>query len=181
MYGGSFDPPHVGHAMVAAWLRWTDRADEVWLVPVRGHPFGKDSASYEDRLAMTAAVASLLPGVRASDVERDLPVPSYTIDTLDALAARHPEHTFRLVVGADCLAEVHRWKDWAGIERRYAPILVGRQGYAPLPDTIDFPGVSATDVRARVARGEEIGHLVPAVIADRVRALYSGGPREVMP
>jgi len=181
VYGGSFNPPHVGHAMVAAWLRWTDRADEVWLVPVHGHPFAKDLVSYADRLALVEAVAAGVPGARACDLERDLPVPSYTIDTLDALAARHPEHAFRLVVGADTLSEVHRWKDWDGIERRYRPIVVGRQGYPSPPGTVDFPGVSATEVRARVARGEPVDHLVPAAILARVLALYSGGPSDVTP
>lgn len=183
VYGGSFDPPHVGHLMVAGWLRWTDRADEVWLVPVRGHPFAKESAPYDERLALVEAVAAHVPGTRACDVERHLPVPSYTVDTLDALARRHPEHTFRLVVGADVLADVHRWKDWDGIEARYAPIVVGRQGWPTPPGAIDFPGVSATEVRRRARAGESFDGLVPAAIVDRVRRLYSsdGGPVETKP
>ena len=184
VYGGTFDPPHVGHAMVAAWLRWTDRCDEAWIVPVRGHPFGKDAAPYEERVALCEAAFAGIPGVRISTIERDLPLPSYTVDTLGALARRHPEHAFRLVVGADVLAEVDRWRDWAGIVRAYPPIVVGRQGFPLPPGAIPFPAVSATEVRARAARGEPIDHLVSAAIVGRVRELYggsSGGPSEEIP
>lgn len=172
VYGGSFNPPHVGHLMVASWVRWTDRADEVWLVPVHGHPFSKDLAPFPERLAMCEAVAAAIPGVRACDVERDLPLPSYSIDTLDALAARHPDHAFRLVVGADLLPELPRWKDWDGILARYPPIVAGRQGWPTPPEALDFPGVSATGIRERVRKGLPIDHLVPAAIIDRVRGLY---------
>ena len=179
IYGGSFNPPHVGHALVAAWLRWTDRCDEVWLVPVHGHPFAKDLASFADRVDLCERLAALLPGVRVCTVERELPVPSYTIDTLGELARRHPEHRFRLVVGADVLQEVHRWKDWAGIEASYDPIRVGRQGFPSPAGAIDFPGVSSTEVRARCAEGRSIDHLVPAPLVERVQRIYgsaSGGP-----
>ena len=183
VYGGSFNPPHVGHAMVSAWLRWTGLADEVWWLPVLGHPFAKDLVPFDERVALCEAVARELPAARVSTIEQQLPTPSYTVDTLDALALRFPAHTFRLVVGADVLSEVDRWKDWAGITRRYAPIVVGRQGYAPPAETVDFPGVSATEIRLRCARGLPIEHLVPAAIAPRVRALYgsSGGPVEAKP
>jgi nicotinate-nucleotide adenylyltransferase len=148
----------------------------VWFVPVLGHPFDKGLAPFEERVAMAEGVAALVPGARVCTVERDLPVPSYTIDTLAALAARHPEHTFRLVVGADVLAEVHRWKDWDGIVARFGVEVVGRQGYPPVAGAIDFPGVSATEIRARVARGESVAHLVPAVLLDRVLRLYRASP-----
>lgn len=174
VYGGSFNPPHVGHAMVSAWLRWTDRVDEVWWVPVAGHPFAKDLLPFAERVALCEAVVAGLPGARVCTIESELPRPSYTIDTLGALAARHRGHAFRLVVGADVLGEVGKWKDWAGLSARFDPIVVGRQGFPTPPGAIDFPGVSSTEIRARAARGEGLEHLVPAVIRDRVAALFRG-------
>lgn len=164
VYGGSFDPPHVGHAMVSAWLRWTDRCDEVWWVPVKGHPFAKQSRPYDDRLAMCRALTATLPDARVCDVERTLPTPSYTIDTLRTLAAAHPEHTFRLVVGADVLPETGKWRAWDAITREFPPIVVGRAGHPTPPGAIDFPAISSTEVRRRLAAGEPVDELVPSVV-----------------
>ena len=86
VYGGSFDPPHVGHAMVTSWLRWTGQVDEVWLLPVASHAFGKDLVSFEDRVEMCRAMGEVLgPWVRVCEIERDLPPPNYTLYTLLSL------------------------------------------------------------------------------------------------
>ena len=148
VYGGSFNPPHVGHAMVAAWLRWTGRADAVWLVPVYRHAFeswhGKSLAPFEERVRWCEALAADVgEGISVCTIEADLPTPSYTVDTLRSLAALHPEHHFRLVVGADALPQLPQWRDWAGIERDFDPVVVGRQGYDDVADSIAFPGSAA--------------------------------------
>lgn len=182
VYGGSFNPPHVGHAMVASWLVWTNRCEEVWLLPVHGHPFAKDLRAFDDRVDLCERLAKRLERVRVCTIERELPVPSYTIDTLGELSRRHPEHRFRLVVGADVLGEVHRWKDWAGIEASYDPIRVGRQGFPTPPGAIDFPGVSSTEIRSRCAEGLPVDHLVPCDLVAPIARLYgngSGGPDAV--
>jgi nicotinate-nucleotide adenylyltransferase len=175
VYGGSFDPPHVGHLMVTAWLRWTARSDEVWWVPVRGHPFAKDVRPFDVRVGLCEAAVQALDGVEVCGVERELPVPSYTIDTLDHLAQRHPDATFRLVVGADVIGQTSKWRRWDEIEARYRPIVVGRAGYPPVAGAITFPEVSSTDIRGRVRAGRAVDHLVPASILERVEALYSSG------
>ncbi len=180
IYGGSFNPPHVAHAMVAAWVRWTGAADAVWLVPVYRHAFegsqDKVLAPYERRCAWCAALCDELgPGFEVSRVESELPVPSYSVDTLTALAQRHPEHRFRLVVGADVLPQTDQWKDWPRIERSFRPIVAGRAGYAtPGRATVDFPDVSSTDLRSRIAAGEPFDHLVPAGVARLLRGVDAG-------
>lgn len=166
VYGGSFNPPHVGHAMVAAWLGWTARVDEVWLVPTWQHAFEKKLAPWDARVAACEALAAAVgPHVRVSTIEAALPSPSYTVQTLDALAAAHPEHRFRLVVGSDVLVQP-AWKDWPRIEAHYAPILVGRGGYAPIPGSPSFPEVSSSEIRERLERGEDVGHLVMRGVLD---------------
>jgi nicotinate-nucleotide adenylyltransferase len=169
IYGGSFNPPHVGHAMVAGWLRWADRADEVWLVPAFVHPFDKDLAPFEDRLAWCRALADAVgPWVRVEAIEATLPTPSYTIDTLETLSARHPASRFRLVVGADVLEAVPQWKRWDRIVERFDPVVVGRQGWPVPTGTIGFPEVSSTEVRRRIRAGEPVDHLVPAGVLARL-------------
>lgn len=170
IYGGSFHPPHLGHGLVAAWLLWTERVDEVWLVPVFDHPFAKELAPFDDRVRWCEALASTIdPRVRVSTVERDLAGVSYTVRTLDALADRHPEHAFRLVIGADVLASTPKWRQWERIAERYAPIVVGRAGYGDVPGAPTFPEVSSTQVRAALAAGDPVDHLVPAAVLREIR------------
>lgn len=171
IYGGSFNPPHLGHAMVAATVLWTGRADQVWLLPALSHAFAKALAPFEDRVRACQALADTVDPdrVRVCTVERDLPVPSYTIHTLDHLSAAHPTFRFSLVVGADTLPDTPKWKDWDRISAEYAPVVIGRAGY-PSPDGAPvIPNISSTEVRRRLARGESVEALVPA----RVRGVLT--------
>ncbi len=164
VFGGSFNPPHVGHAMVAAWLRWADRVDEVWLLPAFRHAFDKSLAPFDVRVRACEALSTVLGvGFRVETIESTLPTPSYTVRTLDALAARHPEHRFRFVVGADVLPQLPQWREWARVAEQYAPIVVGR-GAVAVDGAPTFPEVSSTEVRRRIAAGEPVDHLVPAAV-----------------
>lgn len=165
VFGGSFNPPHVGHGLVAAWLYWSGRVDEVWLLPAHHHPFAKALAPFDARVPMCDALARAVgPWVRTCAIEAELPSPSYSIQTLDALASRHPSHRFQLVIGADVVSDLPRWHRWPDIEARYAPIRVGRQGYPTPEGAIDFPGISSTEVRQRLAAGASVDHLVPSTV-----------------
>jgi len=171
IFGGSFNPPHVVHGMVASWLLETELVDEVWLVPVYRHAFEgthtKRLAPFEERVRWCRVIASEVDArVRVSEVESTLEVPSFTIDTLDHLAGAHPEHQFRLVIGADVLDQVDSWRDWEGIQARYAPIVVGRQGHRAPEGVPVFPDISSTAIRRRLAEGEPTeGLLTPGVAA----------------
>lgn len=170
VYGGSFNPPHVAHAMVAAWLLWTDQVDEVWLVPVFRHAFepwhGKTLAPFEERLRWCEAMAADVdPRVRVCPIERELPTPSYTVQTLRALREASPGHRWRLVVGSDVLSTLPKWRDWASIEAEFEPLVVGREGYPDAACPVSFPDVSSTNIRERLARGEPISQLVTRSVA----------------
>lgn len=178
--GGTFSPPHVGHALVAAWLAWTDRADEVWLLPSAAHAFGKPAAPWAHRLAWCAALAEAVgPFVRVCDAEatlREGDAPVFTVDVLDHLAARHPTHTFRLVVGADVLPDTSRWWAWDRLAAAYAPIVVGRAGFPPLDGVPTFPAVSSTEIRRRLAAGAPVDGLVPARVLAAIRETGFSAP-----
>lgn len=184
VYGGSFSPPHVGHAMVASWVRWTGRAEAVWLLPVYQHAFegrhSKRLAPFDDRLAWCRALADELgPGLEVCDVERRLPAPSYTVNTLRHLRAAHPEHDFRLLIGADVLPQLPQWRDWEAIARDFSPIVVGRQGHAA-PEgvpVVDFPNVSSTEIRDRLGSGAPVSHLVTAGVERLLRAYWASSGR----
>lgn len=168
LFGGSFNPPHVGHQMVALYALETCAVDELWLVPAFAHPFGKALASFADRVAMCEhAAAALGPRAQVCRVEAELAarpgfVASRTLDTVDELARRQPGTTWRLVVGADILAETHKWYRWDELIRRAPPIVVGRGGYAE-PSGVAMPDVSSTHIRDLLAAGkrDELARLLP--------------------
>ncbi len=168
VYGGSFDPPHIGHAMVAAWARWSGLCDEVWLVPVGDHPFGKVSSTFAARCAWADAMASDVGDfVRVSRVEGERPGPHYTIDTLRTLVARHPGVRFRLLMGADLWPARASWRSWGEIERDFAPIVVGRGAEASPQGWPGFPEISSSSIRSWRQQGRDLhGWLTTRVAAE---------------
>ena len=107
LFGGSFNPPHVAHQLVALYVLETAPVDALWFVPAFEHAFGKPLAAFEDRLAMCElAAAALGPRAQVSDVERALGGRSLTLRTVRRLTELHPEHAFSLVIGSDLTGEV---------------------------------------------------------------------------
>ena len=187
VFGGTFDPPHVGHVAVAANVRWALGLHEVLLV-VANEPWQKAHlpvSSAADRLAMVEAAVAGVPGVAASAVEIERGGPSFTVDTLRELGRRHPRAPLHVVVGTDAAALLDTWERAAEVRERAGVVVVGRPG-APevLPPGwqathVDVPllDVSSTDLRARVADGRPLDGLVPAPVLAliRERGLYAAG------
>ena len=173
LYGGSFNPPHVGHALGIAWVLSATPVDAVWLIPCWAHAFDKPLAPFEHRRAMCAALAApFAPDrVAVSDVEARIGGTSRTIDTVTRLRDEHPEHRFDLVVGADIFAERHQWKRFDALERLCAFWVLGRAGYPGPPGrktSPPLPDVSSTEVRRRLRAGEDAGALVPRAVGDYI-------------
>ena len=172
IYGGSFDPPHLGHVLSVAWALSAADIDEVWVIPTWEHAFGKShGASFETRMEMCQLAFAPFRGVTCLDIERELGGVSRTLDTLEALGQRHPNAGLRLWVGADVLSTVDRWHRWDDIVALAPPLVVGREGYPASKDCpISIPDVSSTDVRAALETGGELHGLVPAAVIARIRA-----------
>jgi nicotinate-nucleotide adenylyltransferase len=165
LFGGSFNPPHVAHQLVALYVLETQPVDELWFVPTYSHPFGKALADYEHRIAMCElAAAALGPRAQVSRAEAELAarpgfVTSHTLDLVDhAIAAGHAP---RLVIGADILRDAAKWHRWDDVVARAPPIVVGRGGHPPpdggisaAPAPVTMPEISATHVRDLLARGD---------------------------
>lgn len=163
LFGGSFNPPHVAHQLVALYVLETCDVDELWFVPTYVHPFHKALASFEDRIAMCELVAEPLgPRAHVSRVEEELAqqpdfVASRTFDLVELLLAQEPENSFRLVIGADILRETDKWYRWDDLVQLAPPLVIGRTGY-PLPvgteTGIAMPEISATRARELLAAGD---------------------------
>jgi nicotinate-nucleotide adenylyltransferase len=178
VYGGSFDPPHLGHVLSVAWTLSAAEIDEVWIIPTWKHAFDKEhGAPFEHRMSMCELAFAPFRGVEVSDVERRLGGVSRTLRTVETLEAEHPDAVFRLLVGADVLPSTDRWHRWDEVVRIAPPLVIGRQGY-PVPEgcPISIPNINSTDIRSGLTNAGDITGLVPFAVIEHIRShdLYQG-------
>lgn len=168
LFGGSFDPPHVGHLLAAAYVLATEPVDELWFVPVLSHPLGKQlAASYDHRVALCQQLASLLPRSGVSRAEEESGH-TRTVDLLRWLKGKNPGAGFALVLGTDLDAERAQWKQFDKIHQLARVITVQRGGYSQRG--VAIPAVSSTEVRALLKSGGDASPLVPRGVLEAIRA-----------
>jgi nicotinate-nucleotide adenylyltransferase len=164
VFGGSFNPPHVGHVLAVSYVLSVLPVDGVIVVPVYRHVFGKDLAPFDARLEMVRLAMGWIPGVEISDVERDLGGESRTLYTIEALLKKVPGRRLRLVIGSDVLDDLPNWHRFDRIAELAPPIVLGRAGYErPEAPIALLPEVSSTAIRSAAAAGklDELAALVP--------------------
>lgn len=189
-FGGSFDPPHLGHVILARDAFEQLGLDKVYLIPavqspLRGRPH---AASFAERLEMCRIVAAGRPWLDVLDIEAGLPVPSYTINTARALVERFPGATRVWLVGADQWDNLPAWKDYENLTRVLRFGVASRPGWkiTPLPPPCPEASllrarnieISSTDIRERLYCKLPIDHLAPQGVADYIltHALYQHHP-----
>ena len=197
--GGSFDPVHVAHVALAESALQALALDEVRWVPV-GQPWQKarQLAPAEHRVAMVEQAVAHEPRFVVDRIEVDRSGPSYTLDTVQALQAAHPDVTgWCLIIGLDQYLNLPTWQGWRELLGRVTLAVAVREGGQPeastelaahphrmLPLPMAPHAVSSTDIRTRLARGETPESLVPTLLSEGVaryianHQLYaSGAPR----
>ncbi len=174
IFGGSFDPPHIGHVLAATWVRSATEVDRVIVVPTLEHPFGKRMAPYPHRRRMAELAFAPLSQVEVSDIEARLGGASYTVRTLEALKRAHPDVTLRLIIGSDLVEQVPSWREGPRIPALAPLLVVGRAGHGA--HQIAMPEVSSTEIRARLRAGEPVDGLVPRAVLEYLARtpLYAG-------
>ncbi len=175
LFGGSFNPPHIGHVLAASHVLATHEPDQLWVMPAFRHPFGKPLAPFEDRVRMCElAFANLIGRVVVSRIEAEVDGDGTTVTVLEHLMRRFHDVKLSLVIGADILPERPKWKDFARISELAEVIAIGRAGYPGRETGLALPEVSSTEIRARLSSGEPVAGLVPASVATyiRMRGLY---------
>ncbi|MGN0238778.1 MAG: nicotinate (nicotinamide) nucleotide adenylyltransferase [Paludibacteraceae bacterium] len=163
IFSGSFNPIHLGHTRLAAYIRQQAGLDEVWLMVSPNNPLKAASGLMDEKLRYHLAelATAELEGIRPSDFEFHLPKPSYTIHTLEQLTAAYPQHQFSLIIGSDNMAIFHKWKDWQRILALYPIIVYPREGddlaalkqLYPMMHVIEgapLLNISATEIRAHL-------------------------------
>lgn len=173
LLGGAFNPPHIGHLMIAQQILDFTDCDEVWFLPNYGQIPPKPVADVSDRLAMTRLLS--LPHTRVSTLEIDHKLDGDTVHLLPLLPA---EHTFSFVIGSDQLPTFHLWGGWRELLQKLPFLVFPRYGY---PNEPLYPGmavvesplmvgsnISSTKIRERVAKSLPIDQFVPASVASYI-------------
>jgi nicotinate-nucleotide adenylyltransferase len=188
LYGGTFDPIHLGHLRAAETAREAVRLDLVAFLPSAVPPHrGGPISSPGDRLAMARLATASQPRFEAWDTELRRPGPSYTVETVSALLAERPSDSFVLVVGADTWPEMMSWREPERLLSLVDVAVVDRPGFPGENPRPPFPGarvvrraegpslpISATAIRERTLRGLSVRFLVPDAVDDYIlaRGLY---------
>lgn len=187
MFGGTFDPPHVGHLVVAVNVRFSLRLDRVLLV-VANEPWQKTGSRMispaRDRLSMVEAAVRGVEGLQASDIEIARGGPSYTADTLEELHEREPSAELFLLLGSDAAAGLPTWERVDAVQELATVVAVERPGAAPGPPRpgwrwlqVETPRleVSSSDLRERCVDGRPLDYLLtpPVISCIRERGLYA--------
>jgi len=182
---GSFDPVHMGHLMVADYMVTHVGFSEVWLVvsPKSPHKLNLEQTPFEVRVEMATLAVEDNERIQVSDVERSLPVPSYTIDALNELDQRNQDIEFSLLMGSDNLARFTTWKEWERILDNFGCHVYHRPGHDPDHEIRhsrlvfhEAPQISlsSTYIRNLYADGLSTRYLVPEKVDAfiRIRNLY---------
>ena len=196
VFGGSFDPVHRGHLQLAETALQQARLDRVVLIPAAKQPLKPSGphASDADRLAMLRLAIDAQPQLAVEPLELERGGVSYTYETLQSLAERHPGAELWLLIGADAVAELPQWREPARILALATPLIAARPGH-PWPDLSPLASlvgperleaiasarqrmppcdVSSSDIRRRIAAGQPWRALTDPAVADyiEVRGLY---------
>lgn len=172
LFFGSFNPIHIGHLIIANYMAGFSGLKEVWLVVSPHNPLkNRNSLSnMYDRLEMARLATETSDQIKVSDIEFNLPQPSYTIDTLTYLQEKYPGKEFALIMGADNLASFKKWKNYEVILKNYQIYVYPRPGIA-LDEWIGHPSITITEtpqmdisstfIRKGIAEGKNVQYFVP--------------------
>ncbi len=187
IFGGTFDPPHIGHLVIADQAFTQLGLDEVWFMPAGQPPHknGNHISHARHRLAMVKLAMNGHPGFKLSRVDIDRPAPHYSVTALEMLEAKHPQHDWCFIMGADSLGDLPHWHMPRRLIELATLAVAGRPGahvdLIRIEDAV--PGVServqwvhsplvdlsSTDLRQIVRDGKSLKYLVPNEVADYIR------------
>lgn len=181
IFGGSFDPIHTGHAIIAQHIISSGAVDRLWFMvsPINPLKAGKlRQVADTDRLRMVEMVSHPLEGVETSAFEFSMPKPSYTIDTLNALQKKFPDDEFYLIIGGDNWELFGKWRNSEEILAKYHVLIYPRLGYeVSIPDDLKnrvalvgapIIELSSTEIRERLAKGQSVRYYVPDKVLEYI-------------
>ena len=189
LYFGSFNPVHIGHIAIAGFMTEFASLDEVWFVVSPQNPLKKKETLLADhqRLYMTQLAIGDNNRLKASDIEFNLPVPSYTIDTLTYLKEKYPKNMFCLVMGEDNLNTLHKWKNADELIKKYPiyvyPRMDSQKPSSTLLDKIlaqaelhqvkaPVMDISGTFIRDGIRNGKDMSYFLSAPVWKYIKEMH---------
>jgi len=186
IFGGTFDPVHLGHLIMAEQCREAGELNEVWFIPAARPPHKQDRplTSFAQRVEMLALAIAGMPAFRVNELEKDRAGPSYTADTLAELHRLHPQTDFALLLGSDCLPDLPEWHQPERILELAELLIYARPSWPALTaeslreslrlsENTAFrmrwvPGpsvdIASRDLRQRAAEGRSLRFLMPRAV-----------------
>lgn len=177
--GGTFDPIHIIHMMIAEQVRDAFQLDQIWFMPahVPPHKEGRKVTDAVHRLHMVKLAAGGIPYFKVSSFELDRPGPSYTVDTMEALKEQFPDADFHFIIGGDMVDYLPHWHRIEDLVKLIQFIGVHRPGYKPdhifareYVQNMEFPqtDISSTMIRERIKRGHSIRFMVTEEVREYI-------------
>lgn len=167
IFGGSFDPPHVGHQSICFWLAEALHADKIIVAPTYEHCFGKDLTEFKHRIFMCRVMANPIPKCMVTHTERLMPRPNYTVNLVKHYTSVIPGN-YAVVIGGDLLSQLHKWEHWDKVANMVKVVAVGRPGFNTKPSIpnveiypVGISTVSSSEVRERIANHQSLDGYVP--------------------
>jgi nicotinate-nucleotide adenylyltransferase len=173
LFGGSFNPPTIGHVLTISYIVTTEDVSEIVVAPTFQHPFGKDLVSFDHRVKMCELAFESIghPGLSVSSVERELGGVSFTLRTVKHIRRFYADDTeVRWVAGSDCEQQKEVWGDWSEINKITPFYIFDRAGY-PTSETHRpvIYDVSSTEVRNRLRDKQGINKIVPRRVVEYIQ------------
>lgn len=180
LFFGSFNPIHNGHLIIAQYLLNELVVDQIWIIVSPHNPLKEKSslAKDYDRLHLVRLATEDNPKIKVSNIEFNLPKPSYTIDTLTHLREKYPEQEFALIMGGDNLVSLPKWKNYELILRDYRILVYKRPRYETDSKLLLHPNIimlnapqleiSSTMIRDLIRRGKSVQYLVPEKVFEEL-------------
>ena len=180
LYFGSFNPIHIGHLIIANHVLNETPIKKIWFIVSPQNPFkeSKTLLNEFDRLHVVRLATQDDNRIKCSDIEFNLPKPSYTSNTLTFLSEKYPEHQFSLIMGSDSYQNLDKWKNYETIINNYSVYVYKREGHA-IKNTFEKKAVilnapiiqiSASQIREHIRSAKSIRYLVPEIVREEIES-----------
>ena len=166
LFGGSFNPPHLGHVLCVLYAYKIAQVDQVWILPAINHPYGKELLAWQDRWDMCVAAFAGLEFVRLCDDELHNES-GKTFDLLQQLKEKHVNNTWSFIGGTDTQNDMPQWYRGDELLQQLEIIAVPRQGFDDTSDAA-LPAISSSLVRERLTAGYSVSGLLPKGVIDLI-------------
>lgn len=169
LFGGSFDPPHLGHVLAAVTARSIAGVDAVWVLPVANHPYAKRLSPWAQRWELCQlAFAPLGPWLEIRDDELRN-ASGFTFDLVIRLKTEHPQHQWSLIGGSDTAKDLVNWHRGAELAQLIEVIAIPRRGQGGDDQPAALPAISSSQVRELLATTGDAAGRLPLAVAERIR------------